>query len=256
MGRRGAGMTAIAKKRHSAAFPIGTGLIIVGAPGRRGPSPGILVTLEKNVGDIRVEFEVSAEGSVERSRNASWIAGLLAVVGLGLAGAALEPDGARAQLRDPPLGWDMWDPGWTRREMWQPERMDESLRWRMSRHRAFMQDGVPAAYQGARNPMARTPETIAAGGAIYAEECATCHDPSGTGHGDAGLALYPSPALLAELIRMPQAADEYLLWAISEGGEPFGTQMPAFKEVLSAEQIWQVITYMRAGFPAAGDTEE
>ena len=191
---------------------------------------------------------------MSRSRKASWVATVLAAVGLGVAGAALEPGEAAAQLRDPPLGWDMWDPGWTRRETWDPERMDESLRWRMTRHRAFAQDGVPVAYRGARNPLTRTPETVRAGGAIYAERCAACHDASGTGHGDAGLALYPSPALLAELIRMPDAVDEYLLWAIAEGGAPFGTQMPAFKDALSEEQIWQVITYLRAGFPDAGET--
>jgi mono/diheme cytochrome c family protein len=120
----------------------------------------------------------------------------------------------------------------------------------MTRHETFMRDGVPTAYRGARNPMSRTPDTVREGGALYAKECAICHDASGMGHGDAGLALYPSPALLAHLLRMPQAVDEYLLWAISEGGEPFGTAMPAFKEALASEEIWQIITYMRAGFPA------
>jgi mono/diheme cytochrome c family protein len=132
--------------------------------------------------------------------------------------------------------------------------MDRSLRWRMTRHEAFIQDGVPAAYQGARNPMHGTPDTIRAGGALYAANCAACHDPSGTGDGDAGQALYPSPALLAHLLRMPRAVDEYLLWAIYEGGEPFGTAMPAFKDVLSRDQIWQIITYMRAGFPPVSAT--
>jgi hypothetical protein len=32
---------------------------------------------------------------------------------------------------------------------------------------------------------------------------------------------------------MPYAVDTYLLWAIAEGGEPFGTQMPAFKDTLA-----------------------
>jgi mono/diheme cytochrome c family protein len=74
------------------------------------------------------------------------------------------------------------------------------------------------------------------------------------GPGDAGLALYPSPALLAELRRMPWAVDEYLLWAISGGGAPFATEMPAFMDTLTREQIWQIITYMRAGFPAVSET--
>jgi mono/diheme cytochrome c family protein len=179
------------------------------------------------------------------SRKASWLVALLTALVL----ATVDPGPAGAQLRDPPPGWDMWDPGWTRRDVWQPERMDRSLRWRMTRHEAFMRDGVPAAYRGARNPLTRTPDTISAGGALYAQECATCHDPVGAGDGDAGQALYPSPALLAHLLRMPQAVDEYLLWAIAEGGDPFGTAMPAFKDVLSQDQIWRIITYMRAGFP-------
>ena len=183
--------------------------------------------------------------------NPTWWAAWLAGLGLALAVAALDPGGAGAQLRDPPLGWDMWDPGG--RELWEPERMDPTLRWRMTRHSSFIQDGVPAAYREARNPMTRTPATVRAGSVLYAARCAACHDPSGMGHGDAGLALSPSPALLAQLIRMPDAVDAYLLWAISEGGKPFGTSMPAFKDALTEAQIWQIITYMRAGFPAIAE---
>jgi mono/diheme cytochrome c family protein len=120
----------------------------------------------------------------------------------------------------------------------------------MTRHEAFIKNGVPPAYRTGRNPTAKVPDTIREGGVLYAQNCASCHDASGLGHGEAGLALYPSPALLAHLIRMPDAVDEYLLWAISEGGKPFGTNMPAFKDALTEEQIWQIITYMRAGFPA------
>jgi mono/diheme cytochrome c family protein len=132
--------------------------------------------------------------------------------------------------------------------------MDRSLRWRMTRHETFIRDGVPTAYAGARNPMTSAADTIGQGGALYARECAACHDAAGMGDGDAGNALYPSPALLVHLLRMPQAVDEYLLWAISEGGEPFGTAMPAFRDALTRDQIWQIITYMRAGFPPLGET--
>lgn len=170
-----------------------------------------------------------------------------AVAGLGL--AALAGGSTEAQLRDPPPGWDMWDPGWTQRDVWRPDQMDRNLRWRMTRHWTVMQDGVPEPYADARNPLPRTAATIEAGRGLYLEHCASCHDASGTGHGDAGLALSPSPALLAHLIRMPHAVDGYLLWAIAAGGDPFGTEMPAFEGDLSAEQIWQIIAFMRAGFP-------
>jgi mono/diheme cytochrome c family protein len=189
-----------------------------------------------------------------RSRKVSLVAAPLVALSMGLAYTALYPSEARAQLRDPPLGWDMWDPGWMRRDSWDPQRADQSLRWRMTRHQAFMKGGVPARYRDARNPTTRTPDTIREGSVLYAQNCASCHDASGLGHGEAGLALYPSPALLAHLIRMPDAVDEYLLWAISDGGTSFGTKMPAFKDALTEEQIWQIITYMRAGFPAMNAT--
>ena len=40
------------------------------------------------------------------------------------------------------------------------------------------------------------------------------------------------------------------MWTVSEGGKPFGTAMPAFKNELTQEQIWQLVAYLRAGFPA------
>ena len=67
--------------------------------------------------------------------------------------------------------------------------------------------------------------------------------------GDAGLDLVPSPALLARLMDVQGTVDEYLLWTISEGGAPFGTAMPAFKNRLTEDQIWQIVAYLRAGFP-------
>ena len=62
--------------------------------------------------------------------------------------------------------------------------------------------------------------------------------------------LTPSPALLAYLVQQPIAVDQYLLWSISEGGRKFDTAMPAFKDVLTQDQIWQIIAYLRAGLPA------
>lgn len=73
----------------------------------------------------------------------------------------------------------------------------------------------------------------------------------GMGDGDKGLAVNPSPALLAFMIQTPMAVDEYLMRSISEGGALFGTDMPAFKDRLSAAQIWKIIVYMRAGVPRA-----
>ena len=117
------------------------------------------------------------------------------------------------------------------------------------RHRTFMSEGVASAYRGARSTVAATEGTISDGRALYEANCASCHGSSGMGDGEAGRSLSPSPALLSYLVQMPMAVDEYLLWSVSEGGAPFGTDMPAFKDQLSEEEIWQIIAYMRAGFP-------
>ena len=93
-------------------------------------------------------------------------------------------------------------------------------------------------------------QAILAGGNLYAANCAKCHGDTGLGNGEMAANLAPSPALLAYLMDQPIAIDPYLLWTISEGGVPFGTKMPAFKDTLTKEQIWQIVAYLRAGFPA------
>jgi mono/diheme cytochrome c family protein len=94
----------------------------------------------------------------------------------------------------------------------------------------------------------RTPETIAQGADLYAAHCSRCHGAVGYGDGTEGRSLVPSPALLSFLIRKPIAGDEYLMWTISEGGTVFRTEMPEYKNLLTEEEIWTIIAYMRAGF--------
>ena len=132
-----------------------------------------------------------------------------------------------------------------RREPAQP-----SLRPTSPRHIEYLQAGVPVEYRSQRNRYPNVPKAIDAGREVYRANFIACHGPKGRGDGDAGLDLFPSPALLTELTEEQGAADEYLLWSIAEGGTPFGTAMPAFKSRLNENQIWQVISYLRAGLPA------
>lgn len=149
-----------------------------------------------------------------------------------------------------PCCQDMWNPNWMQRDMWGPGHMGPGMSHRMARHWAFMHQGIPAEYRGARNPHSPDAATIGAGRTLYEANCASCHGATGMGDGEAAKALNPSPALLAYMIQMPMSVDEYMLWTISDGGAAFGTDMPAFKDVLSKDEIWKIVTYMRAGFPA------
>lgn len=118
------------------------------------------------------------------------------------------------------------------------------------RHQAMM-SGIPLAYADQANPLPRTPATVERGASIYAENCASCHGATGQGDGEAARSLSPPPANLAWLSHLPIAAwDPYMDWAIAEGGAPFGTAMPAFKDTLSSDDIWAVIAYIQAHLPS------
>ncbi len=121
--------------------------------------------------------------------------------------------------------------------MWGSDQMGPGMNQRMEHHWTFMHQGIPTDYRGAGKPLSPDAKTINAGRTLYAENCASCHGASGMGGGEAGRSLNPSPALLAYMIQMPMAVDEYLLWTISSGGEAFVTDMPPFKDGLTTEEI-------------------
>jgi mono/diheme cytochrome c family protein len=176
-----------------------------------------------------------------------WRAGISILIIFSVAAMAT-PSAAQPRSVSPwPEDW--LDPTLRDTDRWRPRRMGPQQKFRMERHWTYMNERIPPPYRGRMNPLETTPATIAAGADVYAEHCAKCHGERGFGDGDAGRALDPSPALLSFMIRMPMAVDEYLLWSISEGGLPFGSDMPAFRDRLGEEEIWQVIAYMRAGFP-------
>lgn len=119
-----------------------------------------------------------------------------------------------------------------------------------ARNHAAMMGGVPAAYASLRNPLPRTNATVAHGAEVYAANCASCHGESGYGDGPAARALNPPPADLAWLSRMRMSRwDPFMYWTVAEGGVPFGTAMPAFKDALPKGDIWAVIAYIQARLP-------
>lgn len=119
------------------------------------------------------------------------------------------------------------------------------------RHHTFMSGNVPQEYLGPENPVGFTVEAIVSGAKIYADQCAQCHGDKGEGDGPVAQYLDPPPASLAFTVNRHIGTDGFLLWSIERGGEQFESQMPAFEDILSRSQIWEVIAYMRAGFPAS-----
>lgn len=109
----------------------------------------------------------------------------------------------------------------------------------MARHHAQ----VPEDYAGKTAPKADD-ESLARGAATYTQSCESCHGADGMGTGPVAKTLNPAPAQIAHTSQM--LADDLLLYRISEGGVEFQTAMPAWKGVLTEEQIWDVVGYIRA----------
>lgn len=166
---------------------------------------------------------------------------------LAIAAVLLLASGSFGQERPSGFGSNLWEPG--RSQAWNVDNMTPGERQRMMRHWAFMNREVPENYLAATNDVGYTTKAIAEGGPLYVANCMRCHGESGLGNGELAQDLTPSPALLAYLVQQPIAVDQYLLWTVSEGGKKFDTAMPAFKDVLTQDQIWQIVAYLRAGLP-------
>jgi len=98
---------------------------------------------------------------------------------------------------------------------------------------------VPTEYAGLSNPLGEDAATR--GAEVFKTNCEMCHGPQGHGDGPAGQALDPRPRNLAEL--QTKATDDFLFWRIREG-KP-GTSMVAWKGILTDDQIWQAISFIR-----------
>lgn len=107
--------------------------------------------------------------------------------------------------------------------------------------------------KSAKNPFPNTPETIADGKEAFSHYCAACHglDGQNTGVPFAGHISPPIPPLTSGDVQ--QYTDGQLKWIVDNGIWPSG--MPASKGVLSDEELWSIVTYIRH-LPAAGSLGE
>jgi DMSO reductase family type II enzyme heme b subunit len=108
------------------------------------------------------------------------------------------------------------------------------------------------------SPRQASSEDLAAGQALYAENCSQCHGDQGDGQGVLADLLDPRPRDFTRGIykirRTPQGelpTDEDLFRIISLGMP--GTSMPAWQGVLSDPQIWQLVGVIKSFSPDFAD---
>jgi mono/diheme cytochrome c family protein len=104
-----------------------------------------------------------------------------------------------------------------------------------------------------RNPLAPTGENIAAGRDAFSHYCVACHgmDGQNTGVPFANRLSPPVPSLKSDVVQ--SYSDGQLKWVIDNGLSPSG--MPGSKGLLSDEEIWSTVLYIRH-LPPAGSAGE
>lgn len=111
------------------------------------------------------------------------------------------------------------------------------------------------------NPLPATPDNIRAGQIAFSHYCFTCHglDGQNTGVPFAETVSPPVPSLNSPQVQ--KYTDGQLKSVIANGIFPSG--MPASKDILSDEEIWSIVVYLRhlppkgsLGEPTAYSDEE
>ena len=96
-------------------------------------------------------------------------------------------------------------------------------------------------------PLASQAQDAAAGQEIYTQYCALCHGPQGKGDGSLSANLDPKPRNHTDGAYMNALSDAHLLKVIGGGGAAAGLSpiMPAWGAILSAQQIQDVVAFVR-----------
>ncbi|WP_375582737.1 c-type cytochrome [Cyclobacterium xiamenense] len=100
---------------------------------------------------------------------------------------------------------------------------------------------VPEPAAAMANPLQKGPDHLREGQVVYRLYCETCHGTTGLGDGPAGQALGGHPANLQSEVIQSQT-DGTLFFKLSVGRGV----MPAFQEVLTETQRWQLVHHLRS----------
>ncbi len=114
--------------------------------------------------------------------------------------------------------------------------------------------GETIALTGLENPLREDgsfEEHLAAGATVYVRNCMPCHGDRLDGEGPASHALNPVPANFTDNGTISQLTESYVFWRIAKGGPglpvegaPWNSAMPAWEDLLTADEIWAVILYI------------
>jgi DMSO reductase family type II enzyme heme b subunit len=94
-------------------------------------------------------------------------------------------------------------------------------------------------------------EAVQAGSLVYFQNCFYCHGDLLDGDGPFAAGFNPLPANFQDVGTIAQLQEAFLFWRITTGGPglpkegtPWNSAMPVWHEMLSEEEVWQVITFL------------
>ena len=94
-------------------------------------------------------------------------------------------------------------------------------------------------------------DAVQAGSQVYFQNCFYCHGDLLNGKGHFARGLDPLPTDFSDVGTIAQLQESFLFWRITtggpglpEGGMPWNSAMPVWHEMLSEEEVWNVITFL------------
>jgi len=110
--------------------------------------------------------------------------------------------------------------------------------------RMLLTEAHSSSYQ--RSPLPFSDVNLLQGGRLYQAHCAACHGAAADGRGELAASLPVWPSVLGPALFQNRLEGE-LHWRIAHGGQEPAAKpaMPAFGAMLKAEEIWQVLDYLR-----------
>lgn len=94
------------------------------------------------------------------------------------------------------------------------------------------------------NPFSREISPLQDGTTLYHQYCDRCHGNDGQGNGRDAVHLETKPGRLEFAGHGVLEKDNFLFWTIAEGGIPLNTDMPAFKNILTENELWKLVLYL------------
>jgi mono/diheme cytochrome c family protein len=99
---------------------------------------------------------------------------------------------------------------------------------------------APTEANSIKNPITSTQDGLKEAKKVYTQQCAICHGDAGNGNGIAGAALKPKPASFTS-DKFSSQTDGAIFWKLTNGKPP----MAAYNQMLTLEQRWQMINFIR-----------